>query len=59
MIIDLNTDIKIVALTSAALRLENVANEKHVTDPTLIADVKDMARRIRREISILQLNAQT
>ena len=57
MIINQNTDVRIIALTSAALRLENIVNEKHIEDASLISETKALTERLRRQIHILQLTA--
>lgn len=59
MLIDSKTDVRIIALTSTALRIENTVSEKHIEDPEFLAQLKDNARRIRREINLLKLNQQT
>ena len=58
MKVDLTTDVRIIALQSAALRLENLIDNSVVTDPTLTGQLTAMAQRLRREISLLQLNQQ-
>ena len=59
MLIDSKTDVRIIALTSTALRIENAVSEKHIEDPEFLDRLKDDARRIRREINLLKLNQQT
>jgi len=57
MIINQNTDVRIIALTSAALRLENIVNEKHIEDASLITQAKALAESLRSQIRILQLQS--
>lgn len=59
MKVDLTTDVRIIALQSAALRLENLIDNSVVTDPTLTGQIVAMAQCLRRQISLLQLNQQT
>lgn len=57
MKVDLTTDVRIIAIQSAALRLENLTTG-YITDPVLVGQLTAMAQRLRREISLLQLNQQ-
>ena len=59
MRVNLTTDVRIIALQSASLRLENVVANQSLTDPVLLGQLTATAQRLRREISILQLNQQT
>jgi hypothetical protein len=57
MNINAKTDPRLYALTAAALRLEHLLSEKHLTDPDLIAETTIVTKGLRREINILKLQA--
>lgn len=59
MKIDLTTDVRIIAIQSAALRLENLIEGQVITKPDLLTEVTEMAKKLRREMSLLKLNQQT
>lgn len=51
-------DISIIALQSAALRIENIVEKRIIDDPAFVGQLAATAQRLRREIAILQLNQQ-
>lgn len=56
MKVDLTTDVRIIAIQSAALRIENLIEGQVITEPVLLGQLTAMARRLRREMNLLKLS---
>lgn len=59
MKVDLTTDVRIIAIQSAALRLENLTEGQVIDEPELNNEVTELAKKLRRKMNLLKLKQQT